>query len=428
MGDRVTQACGGGCRLSPAVAVLMLLILLPACSFLPRDKFTAKEAAIAEVPGIPGARFWIDSSNEDLKAFLRAAAARQSGRHLQTLRDAIAATGRFDVLALSGGAYDGAYGAGVIAGWTSTGSRPRFTVVTGVSAGALIAPFAFLGPQYDREAASAFQTDAADVFGDLDGVLALLGTSDLRRETLVSLVDKYVDARLLAAVAAEYGKGRRLYVVTSNLDAQRGVVWDMGAIATSGSPNARALFRDVLVASASIPGVFSPTYIEVEANGRLFREMHVDGGAITQVFVLPDAFLAGDLAFANPHGAPTYIWVVINNRLTPEFEVVESGVLSTISRSFSTLIKSNSRETLYATARTVGAERFNLTYIDDRFPDWLKANYGPDVTPGFNAPYLRALFGYGYSKAASGRPWTHEVPLPKAASIARTGTDEARQR
>ncbi len=380
--------------------------LLSACSFIPRDSFTAREQSAAQIPGIPNARFWVDGTDAELHEFLKGS----------VLSSAIAYTGSFDVLAISGGAYEGAYGAGVINGWTSTGSRPKFAIVTGVSAGALIAPLAFLGPNYDAEMREAFAGGVAQVLGELGGVFALLGSPDVRRSSLVDLVDKFVDARLIRAVAAEHAKGRRLFIVTTNLDAQRGVVWDMGAIAASGQPGSRELFRDVLVASASIPGVFGPTYIEVEANGRRFKEMHVDGGATTQVFILPDVVLATGMGIANPKHAPSHVWVVINNHLTPQFEVIESGVLPAISRSFSTLIKNDAKETLFATSGIVGRDRFYLTSIDNGFDDWLKAIYGPDVTPGFNTAYMQALYRYGYEKARSNHLWTHEVPLAPGAS------------
>ncbi len=389
---------------SIAAAILLAALLLSACSLIPRDNFSPHQQAAAAIPGIPNARFWIDGSDAEIREFLKGSA----------LVSAIGYTGSFDVLAISGGAYDGADGAGVINGWTATGSRPKFAIVTGVSAGALIAPLAFLGPDYDPEVTEAFSGGVADVIGDLGGVFALLGSSDVRRDSLVALVDKFVTLRLLAAVAAGHARGRRLFIVTTNLDAQRGVVWDMGAIAASGQPNARELFRDVLVASASIPGIFSPTYIEVEADGQRFREMHVDGGAATQVFILPDVVLASGMGIATPKGVPTHLWVIINNHLTPQFEIVESGILPTISRSFSTLIKSDSRQTLFATAEFVGRDRFNLTYIDAGFDKWLNAN--PSVKPGFNTPYMQVLYRYGYEKARSGHLWTHEVPLPGGAS------------
>jgi hypothetical protein len=401
--DRVSPA-GSVVRRFIAIVILLPVFFLSACSFIPRDTFSAREQSAAIIPGIPNARFWVDGTDTELREFLKGSA----------LSSAIAVTGSFDVLALSGGAYDGAYGAGVINGWSSTGNRPKFAIVTGVSAGALIAPLAFLGPDYDAEIAEAFSGGVAQVLGDLGGVFALLGSSDLRRNSLADLVDKFLTPRVIAAIAREHRRGRRLFIVTTNLDAQRGAVWDMGAIAASGHPDARELFRDVLVASASVPGVFGPTFIEVEANGHRFKEMHVDGGATTQVFILPDVVLATGMGVAAPRHAPTHIWVVINNHVTPQFDVVEAGLLPTVSRSFSTLIKSSAKQTLFSTAEFVGRERFNLTFIDNGFDEWLAAH--PDVKPGFNTPYMQALYRYGYAKAHSSRLWTHEVPLPGGAA------------
>ncbi len=371
--------------------------VLAGCSFIPREPFTAREQAIAEIPGIPNARFWVDGSEAEFRDFLRGTA----------LASPTGAAGGFDVLALSGGAYDGAFGAGVIGGWTSTGTRPRFTFVTGVSAGALIAPFAFLGPDYDTELHAAFSYDAAQMLGDLGGIFSLLGTADLRHGMLQNLVDKFIDERLLASVAAQHAQGRRLLILTTNLDAQRGVVWNMGAIATGG-PQYRELFRDVLVASASIPGIFGPTYIEVNANGHSFKEMHVDGGATSQVFVLPDVAFDRGGRVAEPKNRPR-IWIVMNNHITPQFEVVEAGLLTTVSRSFSTLIKNDAKSVLLATLAYVGNDRFNLTSIDNGFDEWLQAN--PSVRPGFNSPYMAALYRYGYEKALSGHLWSKQVPL-----------------
>src|SRR5262249_54074529 len=158
---------------------------------------------------------------------------------------------------------------------------------------------------------------------------------------------------LLRAVARENAKGRKLFVVTTNLDAQRAVVWDMGVIAASGQPNARELFRDVLTASSSIPGLFAPTFIELTANGRRFKEMHVDGGATTQVFLVPDAYLIQGMGAAKITTGKARIWAVINNHLTPQFEVVEGSMLPAISRSFSTLIKNDAKATLVATSNYV---------------------------------------------------------------------------
>jgi len=375
--------------------------LLSACSFIPREPFTAREQAIAEIPGIPNARVWVDGSEAEFRDFLRGTPVASPTGPAES----------YDILALSGGAYDGAFGAGVIGGWTATGTRPKFTFVTGVSAGALIAPLAFLGPDYDAQMREAFSVDAAQVLGDLGGIFSLLGTVELRHGMLVDLVDKFVDERLMASVAAEHARGRRLLILTTNLDAQRGVVWDMGAIA-AGGPQYRQLFRDVLVASASIPGLFGPTYIEVRANGHFFREMHVDGGATSQVFVLPDVAFVRGRRVADPKNRPR-IWIVMNNHITPQFEVVEAGLLPTVARSFSTLIKNDAKSVLLATLNYVGSDRFNLTPIDTGFDDWLAAN--PSIQPGFNSPYMAALYRYGYDKALSGHLWSKQVPLGNAA-------------
>ena len=396
------NACGTSC--ARAVAILFLASLLGACSFIQRDEFTSRQQAAATVPGIRDARAWVDGTDAELRAFLKGS----------LFTSSVSSRSSLDVLAISGGAYDGAYGAGIVNGWTATGTRPQFAAVTGVSAGSLIAPFAFLGPKWDKELAQAFTSNDTEIVGDSLKVLGLLGPIDLRHDSLVRLVDGFVTPRLLAAVAAEHARGRRLLVLTTNLDAQRGVIWNMGAIAASGQPNARELFRDVLVASSSVPGAFGPTYIEAEAGGYRFREMHADGGVTTQVFILPDAALAkagGGTAADRP---PVRVWVIVNNSVTPRFEVVEAGLLTTSARSMSTLIKADAKKTLYMTAEYVGRDRFNLTYIGNGFYNFLAAN--PSLTPGFNQPYMQALFRYGYDTARSSQPWTNDVPLPGAAS------------
>ena len=195
------------------------------------------------------------------------------------------------VLALSGGGADGAFGAGLLTGWTARGNRPQFTFVTGASAGALIAPFAFLGSRYDEMLASVFASGEMANLLQSDGLAGLFGTGLFKTAPLRDLIARHVDDALLAAVAREYRTGRRLYVVTTNLDAQRTAIWDMGKIASSSDPGALELFRNVMTASASIPGVFSPMLIDVEAQGKRFAEMHVDGGVTTNVLILPEAVL-----------------------------------------------------------------------------------------------------------------------------------------
>ena len=231
-----------------------------------RPDFTADDQAAAIIPGIPDARFWADSEQDFL-----AALPKDPGPWL----------------ALSTGGGDGAYGAGLLSGWSESGKRPEFSVVTGVSTGSLMAPFAFIGSSQDSGLKRAYtETNAGDIFEDTKTPESLVDTWPLKR-----LIEREVTPELLAQVAEGYKKGRRLFVATTNLDAERGVIWNMGAIAAKGDDNALKLFRNILLASTAIPGLFPPVLIDVEANGKKTQEMHADGGLSAQVFVAPESMI-----------------------------------------------------------------------------------------------------------------------------------------
>jgi hypothetical protein len=383
------------------VCVVLIVLALAGCSSFPRTAFTANQQAIAQIPGIPGARIWADASAESFAGVI----------HLAEMQAAARKNGSMDLLAISGGASDGAFGAGILTGLTAHGKRPEFTFVSGVSAGALIAPLAFLGPRYDEKLTYAWTSGIAAPIGE-GGVLSILFSQDSRREALYDLVSSFVDDAMLREVAVEHRKGRRLLVVTTNLDAQRPVVWDLGAIAASGQPKALQLFRDVLTASASIPGAFAPTLIEVEADGRKFSELHVDGGATTQLFTIPESILSRGLPNeVEARSMPTRFFIIINNRLKPEFEVVEGSVVPMLARSLSSLIKTHARLTLVATREFARSRKmaFNLTYIGDDFPS--------DPKPSFETAYMRSVYRYGYDKAASGNAWQDQIPFISGPSM-----------
>ncbi len=375
------------------VCAALLIVAAAGCSSLPRDQFTARQDAIAQIPGIPGARYWADAAGDEIRAAIK----------LPSLFVAAQRTGSLDILALSGGASNGAFGAGVLNGLSARHERPSYAMVTGVSAGALIAPLAFLGPPYDPELRRAWTSGIAASIGS-GGILTFLFSQDSRRAALYDLVSAFVDQELLRRIAAEHRLGRRLLVVTTNLDAQRPVVWDLGTIAASGQPSALGLIRNILTASASIPGVFAPTLIDVEANGKHFSELHVDGGATLQVFTIPEAILARGASAKRPTRLPVRLYIVINNRLKPDFEVVEGSTGPVLTRSLESLIKTHARLTLVATrefARDHNID-FNLSYIGDDFP--------PELKPSFDTAYMRAVFKYGYDKAVSGNLWRKEIP------------------
>jgi hypothetical protein len=366
------------------------LAALVGCASVPRVAFTKADQSAAFIPGIPGARMWTDES----AAFSPA----QAQDMLTAKRH-----GPFTMLALSGGGADVAFGAGLLTGWSETGTRPQFAVVTGTSAGALVAPFAFLGPAYDPVLKAVFTDGETERLLQVDGLAAIFGSAIFKAAPLQQLVARHVDEGLLAAIAAEHRKGRRLFVVTTNLDAQRTVVWDMGVIAASGRPGALALFRNILVASSSIPGVFPPVLVEVESGGKRFAEMHVDGGVTANVLVVPQSLLLANMPAART-GMRPQIYVIINDQLTPAFDLVKAATAPIVERAFITAVKANTRNSLIATqdfTRRNGWE-FNVAAIDP--------NYSAEAAITFKTPYMRRLFAYGYDKGRSPRIWRKDMP------------------
>jgi len=362
------------------LAILLLVVsvfILGACASVPsRIPHTAAEQAAATVVGMPSdIRFWADAPPKGYAGIV------------DSLNDRLRRNGSPSLLALSGGADDGAYGAGFLNGWSKTGTRPEFTLVTGVSTGALIAPYAFLGAEHDDTLRQIFTgIDASDVFV-FRGIAGFFGTGLTSNAPLAGMIRQHVTAELLQAIAREYRAGRHLLVATTNLDAQRTMVWNMGRIAEIGTPRALAVFRRVLLASTSIPGIFPPTLVEVEGGGQRFDELHVDGGAITQVFTVPTAVLVGLGKRVAARDAEIYM--IINNTFKPDFEVVRASTIPIASRSFSTIIKSSVRQSVLETYDFALDNRaqFRLTFIGEDFD----APYpGP-----FDQTYMTKLFEYG---------------------------------
>ncbi|MCK1517378.1 patatin-like phospholipase family protein [Bradyrhizobium sp. 190] len=365
-------------------AVLLCSLALAACTSLPRTPYSAAEASGSRVLDIDGLRRYTD---EPVTKFRFEKDDRSSTR---------------TYLALSGGGADGAYGVGVLNGWTAAGSRPAFSVVSGVSTGGLIAPFAFLGSQYDDTLREVYTSGIAEsLLNDPSIIRVLFGSGLFGNKRLRELVARYVGPEILAAVARENAKGRKLLVVTTDLDTQRTVVWDMGKIAAIGSPEALRLFRDVMAASASIPLVFPPILIEAEGQGRRFEEMHVDGGVTAPVLTLPDALLfQGRL----PGNSRMNIYILVNKKLERTFELVSNSTIDVASRSLSSITQSQTRSVIFSTYDFAKRNRwgFHLSYIERDYP--------ASSSEGFDTAYMRALYQYGYEKAASGRAWTSTLP------------------
>lgn len=346
-----------------------------------RRPFTAAEDAAATIPGMTGVRFWADSTNDFIKALPE-----KPGPWLT----------------LSSGGSDGAFGAGLLNGLSASGKRPDYAVVTGVSTGALIAPFVFAGARYDSALRDAFtKISAADIFEINTTPESFLDTWPLK-----DLIAKQVTPALLADIAAQYRAGRRLFIVTTNLDAERSMVWNMGAIAARGDEQAIKLFRTVLLASCSIPGAFPPVFIDVESNGNHFSEMHVDGGVGGQFFVAPAALMAATSDYRLP---ATALYVVIDSGLQPAFDRVERTTAQILAQSVGMAVKVDTRLMLDRAYRV--AKRSGIAFNAASIP------------PSFNAPsngafdpkYMKALYDLGYDLGKSSTPFdTVPPPYPGA--------------
>jgi predicted acylesterase/phospholipase RssA len=357
-----------------------------------RVAYTAADAAAAEIPGMSDARFWADSVAD----FTNALPSKPG-----------------PWLALSSGGEDGAFGAGLLNGLTAAGKRPDYSVVTGVSTGALIAPFAFAGPRYDDKLRDLFtKITAADIFE-----AGSTGESFVDTWPLKDLIAKQITPALLADIATEHGRGRRLFIVTTDLDAERSVVWNMGAIAAHGGNDALALFRSVLLASSAIPGGFPPVLIDVEANGKHFQEMHVDGGVGGQFFVAPATLLASTSDYRLP---ATALYVVVDSGLQPQFAVVEPTTPSIVAQAVGAAVKVDTRLLLDRTY--IAAKRsdvgFNVATIP---PDFSAPSRGP-----FDPDYMTALFQAGHDLGQSATPFGNAPPpYPRQPDVAPSGSDKA---
>lgn len=382
--------------------VLAVMFVLAGCSSLPRTAYTASDAAASTVLDLGELRSYAD---EPASTFLKTNVNPRAGV--------------LSYLALSGGGADGAYGAGVLNGWTAAGTRPEFSAVSGVSTGALIAPFAFLGPAYDATLRDVYTSGIAESLLNTPSIVhALFGSGLFGNTHLRELVARYVGQDMLAAIAAEHAKGRRLLIVTTNLDTQRTVIWDMGRIAAIGSPQALDLFRDVLAASASLPVVFPPMLIDAEANGHRFQEMHVDGGVTAPVLTLPEAFLLRNGAFAR--GLRMNIYVLVNDKVERDFQLVPNSTIGIAARASGSVIKTQIRSVLYETYDFARRNNFgfNLTYIAKDLPS--------PGSSGFETGYMRSLYQYGYDRAKTGDFWAKAPPpddsLPSGFRYRRSAT------
>ena len=367
---------------------LLLTGLLTAC-VTPRLAAPPKLIDQVSPPGFPRDVRFLSSDRDYVVAHLN-----RTVRNLSAV-----AHGPIRLLALSGGGAGGAFGAGVLYGLARIGQRTDFQVVTGVSAGALLAPFAFLGPSWDPQMKDAFDSNRTDHLLQWRPWLGFLFRPGIySRGPLVAMVDHFVTRRMIRAVAAQSRKGRMLLVATTDLDKQESVIWNMGLIAQHGGPAARKLFAKVLVASASIPGVFPPVMIRVQGGGKTYEEMHVDGGTTLPFFVASNIADVMPLHLPQLEGAKVY--VIVNGRLSTYPRTTLPEPMAVISRSFSAALMHASRRALVLAA--VFARHFGMRF---RFT-YLPMTYPFEGSLDFKYENMHRLFEYGEHCAESGQIWS----------------------
>ncbi len=391
-------------RVAKALTGFALLTLAAACAGTQaRNPLPDALMGQATAMGMRDIRYWGDESPPNLNALVQ-----EKFAQMKAARPALLKAGtrpQVHFLTISGGGSDGAFGAGLLVGWSEKGTRPEFEIVTGVSTGALIAPFAYLGQRHDRVLREIYTQYSTDELVRKRPVRGLIGgTSLASNKPLAGVIAQYVDRAFLGEIAAAHQTGRRLLIGTTNLDAQRPVIWDMGRIAASGHPDALQLFRDILLASSAIPGVFPPVFINVLADGKSYDEMHVDGGTTQQVFLLPNQLMIGKVERKTRFRPKRRVYIIRNGRVGPEHKVVTAGTLSIASRSVSTLIKYQGIGDLYkmhAFARR-NAIQFRLAYIPADFKD--------TSTEAFDQAYMTRLYDLGYRLGKAGYRWQKTPP------------------
>ena len=408
-GSSQTRRCSAArvypLALWPCLIFLVPLLLAVGCATVSHNTVPKDLISQATVVDMPNVRAWGDMYSPVLQRSLVESI--HQARAIDP-RGVVDTTGHVNVLALSGGGANGAFGAGLLNGWTAASTRPVFKLVTGISTGALIAPFAFLGSDYDSTLREFYTTiSTKEIYNERSYIAILFNPSSMVDTTpLQTILAKQVNERVLAEVAQAHLRGRRLFIGTTNMEAGKLVIWDMGAIATSGKAGALELFRKVMLASASIPVAFPAVYIPVVAEGNRYEEMHVDGGTAAQVFFYGFTL---DLHAAQQEAGsqgwvPVRLYVIRNGKLTVRWQLMLPSILPIAERSLHDLIGAQvvgDLYRIYTITQRDGIE-FNLAHIPE--------DYDIDAKESFDREAMNRLYQLGYEWARAGYPWQHLPP------------------
>lgn len=379
---------------------------LGACSTLTRHPVPLDAQADPSIGTYQAIRFFPLTATEPVRQAIRTAFLTETPESYETLADG---TRVYSYLAVSGGGSDGAFGSGILNGWSAKGDRPSFKVVTGVSTGALIAPFAFLGTAYDPQVKEAYTTVNPDRIYVVRRLIAILWEEAVAdNKPLKDLVSHYITEDVLDEIAREHAKGRRLYVASTNMDREEPVIWDLGQIASSKSPDRLELFRSVLVASAAIPSVFPPVLVKVSLNGKPYDEMHSDGGVFFQSFFVGSIVdIPGLIREAHPDYTGKVVqrlYVIRNGSITPNRKQIKRGLGSISARAIGTLLKVSGMNDLYRLYLSTRDDDVEFRYIS------LPPDYVRSTDEEFNEAEMNRQYALGYQLGVDGIPWKTSPP------------------
>ena len=382
---------------------IICLVLLAGCSSLPRNAVPESYTDDSSPISLDNVRFFGDALPEDARQVVRKKVDQSiAGRPDEWNNNRVI---NVNLLIITGGGPDGAFGAGLLNGMTDGENRLEFEVVTGVSTGALIAPFAFLGSEYDPVIKELYtKTSTKDIIRQKNALIGIFSNALSDSRPMQKLIAKHITMEFMKKVADEYEIGRRLFVGTTNLDAQRPVIWNMGEIASYRNDVALDLFRKVLLASASIPGAFPAVLFEVEANGQTFRELHVDGGVTNNAFFLPIRVGLRDYLKKLGLKVQPTMYVIRNSSSAPDWGPVQNKTLGIAKRSIDTLVKNSTNGDLHKlyTFTQINNIGFNVTSVPDSFNQKSKELFDP--------LYMTKLYEVGYKEGLNGVTWDTAPP------------------
>ena len=382
-------------------AAIIIAALLAGCGSVPQHNSTP-DVSLAHVNpiGLENVRTWGNMTHTDISVD-------HLGDFYSHYQSKLTAVDKpFNILALSGGGANGAFGAGILTAWSEKGTRPDFDIVTGVSTGAILSVFAYLGTEYDYEIIDFYTNyNDSDLYIKKGLFRGLLGTSLFNIKPFEEMVRDTITPEFLTKVAAIHYEGRRLYIGTAHLESQRLSVWNMGEIASHATPESEKLFEDIILASTAVPGAMPGVQIDVEYQGEQYHELHVDGGVARQVFLFPDTISAKSLNNSYVGRRPE-VYVIRNGEFLPYWKSVAPSTKEISGRSLETIIKYQGRSDvlrIYQQSQEASMN-FHFAHVDSDF------NVSKTTAQHFDQQHMQTLFDYGYQKMMNKQIWQTKPP------------------